>query len=102
VPANLTYGTTLFGNYAHDETTKLLREMYPDVVFIFRAGPGQRGIDVEVTEKSISGVGHQYIEIKPLTPSGERSFNQQLERWGVGPVQSLTYDKDGNLYYGFR
>jgi hypothetical protein len=102
VPDDLTYGTTSFGNYAHDKTAELLDEMYRDVEFIFRVGPGQRGIDVEVPEDFISVVGHQYLEIKPLTPSGQRSLNQQTERWGVGPVQALTYDSAGNLYYGFR
>lgn len=102
VPDNLTYGTTLFGNYAHDQTAKLLQEMYPDIGFKLRVGPGQRGIDVEVPDKSISDVGDKYIEIKPLTPSGESKFYRQLEEWGVGPVQTLTYDADGNVYYGFR
>lgn len=102
VPEGLTFGTTLFGNYAHQEIADLLDEMYPDVFFIFRVRPGQGGIDVEVPENAISVVGHAYLEIKPLTPSGERSFYEQLERWGVGPVQALTYDSSGNLYYGFR
>jgi len=102
VPDNLTYGTTPYGNYAHDEIAKVLKETYPDITFILRIGPGQRGPDVEVPDDSISVVGAQYLEIKPLTPSGERSFNEQVERWGIGPVQSLTYDSAGNLYYGFR
>jgi hypothetical protein len=102
VPDGLTYGTTPFGNYAHAQAARVLNNMYPDVNFIFRVGPGQRGVDVEVPDNSISVVGDQYLEIKPLTPSGERSFNEQVERWGIGPVQSLTYDSAGNLYYGFR
>ncbi len=102
VPDNLTYGTTPFGYYAHDAIAGLLERRFPNVDFILRIRPGQRGVDVEVPERSISDVGHQYFEIKPLTPSGERSFYRQLEEWGVGPVQSLTYDKDGNIYYGFR
>ncbi len=77
-----------FGNYAHEEIAGLLKELYPDVAFIFRVGPGQKGIDVEVPEKFISDIGHQYLEIKPRTPSGERRFYRQLEGWGVGPVQS--------------
>lgn len=101
VPEDLTYGTTLFGSYAHQEIADLLDEMYPDIKFIFRVRPGQRGVDVEVPNDFIPSVGHKFLEIKPLSPSGERSFYEQLERWGLGPIQPLTYDSAGNLYYGF-
>lgn len=102
VPDNLTYGTTLYGNYAHQQIADLIQDMYPDIKFIFRVRPGQRGIDVEVrNDDAVPNIGHKFMKIKPLTPSGLRSFNEQLERWGVGPVQALTYDSAGNLYYGF-
>lgn len=87
-PDNLTYGTTLFGNYAHGQIADLLQELYPGVTFDFRVLPGQRGIDVTVLDDPDSKVGYQYGEIKPLTPSGESSFNQQLQRWGVGPIST--------------
>jgi len=102
VPNSLTFGTTLFGNYAHQETAGLLRGLYPDVRFRFNVLPGQRGIDVEVPEKSVGEVGYRFGEIKPLTSSGESTFNRQLQEWGVGPVQAITYDAAGNVYYGFR
>ncbi len=57
--------------------------------------PGQQGIDVTILDDFVSIVGYQYGEIKPLTPSGEAAFNRQLERWGIGPVQPITYDAAG-------
>ncbi|HEY1803721.1 MAG TPA: hypothetical protein VGG45_04505 [Terracidiphilus sp.] len=101
-PDNLTYGTTLFGNYAHEKIADLLGELYPGVTFKFRVLPGQRGIDVTVPNKSVGRVGYQFGEIKPRTPSGESAFNRQLQQWGVGPVQSISYDAAGNVYYGFH
>jgi hypothetical protein len=60
------------------------------------------GIDVEVSDDdSVARVGYQFGEIKPRTPSGEARFNRQLQEWGVGPVQAITYDAAGNVYYGF-
>jgi hypothetical protein len=101
-PDTLTYGTTLFGNYAHEQTANLLKRPYPEVVFDFRVLPSQRGIDVTVPDVSIGEVGYQFGEIKPRTASGETRFNRQLREWGVGPVQAITYDAAGNVYYGFR
>jgi hypothetical protein len=57
---------------------------------------------VKVLNDPAVEVGYQFGEIKPLTRSGESTFNQQLQRWGVGPVQAITYDAAGNVYYGFR
>lgn len=101
-PDNFTYGTTLYGIYAHGQIGDLLGELYPGVPFILRVRLGQRGIDVEVPADSIGEVGFQYAEIKPLSPSGEATFNRQLQEWGVGPVQAITYDAAGNVYYGFH
>jgi len=101
-PDNLTYGTTLYGIYAHGKIGDLLGELYPGVEFILRVRRGQRGIDVEVPDDSVGRVGYKFGEIKPLTSSGEAAFNRQLQEWGVGPVQAITYDAAGNVYYGFR
>ena len=40
-------------------------------------------------------------EIKPLTSSGVATFNRQVQRWRLGPVQPIAYDAAGNVYYGF-
>lgn len=101
VPESLTFGTTAFGNYAHQETANLLQELYPNATFELRVLPGQRGIDVTVLYDPGNRVGYQFAEIKPLTLSGEAAFNRQLQRWGVGPIQSITYDAAGRVYYGF-
>jgi hypothetical protein len=89
-PENLTYGTTLFGNYAHEKIADLLKTLYPVVTFDFRVLPYQRGIDVKVLNDLAAEVGYQFGEIKPLTRSGESTFKHQLQRWGVGPVQAIT------------
>ncbi len=104
VPEALQFGTTLFGGYAHSATAGLLQELYPDVDFEFRVLPGQRGVDVTVPQEFANDVGYQFGEIKPLTPSGEATFMRQLQRWGLDPekVQPITYDANGNVYYGFH
>ena len=101
-PDNVTYGTTLFGNYAHEKIADILGRLYPAATFKFRVLPGQRGIDVTVLNDPDGKVGYQFGEIKPLTASGESAFNRKLQQWGVGPVQPITYDAAGNVYHGFR
>jgi hypothetical protein len=103
VPDDLTFGTTDFGNYAHNKMAELLKELYPGVDFTFRVGRGQKGVDTDVPEDASVPplLRGKSLELKPRTPSGERSFYRQQERWGV-PVEPLTYDQDGNIYYGFR
>ncbi len=103
VPDDLTYGTTNFGIYAHEQLAKLLDKLYPRVKFILRLGRGQKGIDVEVPDdpRLPPSLREKSLELKPRTPSGERRFYRQKEEWGV-PVDPLSYDQDGNIYYGFR
>jgi len=104
VPQGLNFGTTTFGNYAHLAIADLLQSQYPDADFAFSVRPGQIGVDVEVLgQSSINQVGFQYGEIKPLTSSGEASFNRQVQNWALpAPVQAITYDSQGNVYRGFR
>ena len=103
VPDSLRFGTTTFGNYAHSQIVNLLQSQYPNADFDFNVRPGQTGVDVEVGQTSIGAVGFQYGEIKPLTPSGEASFNRQVQNWSLpGPVQAITYDAAGHVYLGFR
>ena len=51
----------------------------------------------------VDDVGFEYGEIKPLSRSGRSRFNNQvLNIWNLeGRVQPITYDRDGNIYYGF-
>jgi hypothetical protein len=102
VPDDLTFGTTPFGNYAHGKIANLLKEKYPDVSFIFKVLPGQKGVDVEVLQKFVPQVGGNFFEIKPLSPAGEAAFRRQVRRWELEGVRPLTYDAHGNVYYGFR
>lgn len=103
-PEDLAFGTTKFGNYAHDAIVNWLRQTYPDTTFIFRAGPGQAGVDVEVLEPEwIDAIRFRYGEIKPLSASGEASFNRQVLNWDLpAPVRPITYDRSGKFFFGFR
>jgi len=79
--------------------------MHPNVDFDFRVLPGQRGVDVTVLDaEGISQVGFEFGEIKPLTASGERTMLRQIPKWGLKPVQvqPITYDAQGNIYYGVK
>ena len=70
----------------------------------YRVEPGQRGIDVSVPEKHIARLGFAHAEIKPLSASGEKKLRQQVGKWGYDPstVSAITYDANGNVYFGFR
>jgi hypothetical protein len=103
VPKDLKFGTTKFGDYAHEAIVKLLQRLYPDANFIFRVGRGQIGPDVEVEQEWINAVRFRYGEIKPLTASGQSRFNQQVLNWELSePVKPITYDAAGNVLLGFH
>jgi hypothetical protein len=102
--ADLKYGGTKFGNHAHQETGSMLQDLYKDVGLILRVKPGQRGIDVSVPKEHIASLGFAHAEIKPLSASGEKKLQQQIWNWGYDPstVRAITYDANGNVYFGFR
>ncbi len=102
VPPGLTPGTTLFGDYVHEEIVELIEDAATDVEFTDNTAPGMKGVDIEVPTVSIAEVGFRYAEIKPLTKYGIRSFAAQVARWKLpGPVQAISYDSKGNIYLGF-
>ncbi len=98
------FGTTEFGNAVHQRIADWLQAEYPGVQFEFRVRPGQTGMDVSVKGVAPGSTSPSWTQadIKPLTVSGERSFNAQVNRWNAGPVQAITYDAQGNIYLGFR
>jgi hypothetical protein len=100
VPKDLKFGTTKFGDYAHKMIVRMLRDRYPQANFIFR----RIGVDVEVTEpKWIDTIGFRYADIKPLTASGKSKLSQQILNWNLSsPVQPITYDAAGNVFWGFH
>jgi hypothetical protein len=102
--ADLKYGGTDFGNHAHRETGSMLQELYRDAHLILRVKPGEKGIDVSVPETHIASLGFAHAEIKPLSASGEKRLRQQILKWEYDPstVQAITYDANGNVYFGFR
>jgi hypothetical protein len=82
----------------------MLQKLYKDAGLILRVEPGQRGIDVSVPAEHIAKLGFAHAEIKPLSESGEKKLRQQIWKWGYDPrtVQAITYDANGNVYFGFR
>lgn len=102
IPENLAPGTDL-GNYMHDRIGKLFQGIVPDVKLILNTDPGVAGPDMRVPENAISRLGFEYAEIKPLSRTGLSRFkNQVLNVWDLeGQVLPITYDYDGNIYYGF-
>lgn len=104
VPENLIPGTKGFGDHAHDQIGALLQDAAgKDVTLRLNTAPNARGVDVDVPEASIRDLGFEYAEIKPLSRTGRSRFNNQVMNiWDLeGRVQAITYDKNGNIYYGF-
>jgi hypothetical protein len=106
VPANMKYGTTLFGQEAHIQASTLLQarlEAQGVTGVINRTGPGLTGVDMSVPRAFEQQLGFRHIEIKPNTASGLRTFNTQVRNWGYDPatVKAVTYDAQGNLRWGF-
>ena len=81
----------------------MVREAVPDVELTLNTEPGVRNPDIIVPEGTISQLGFEYAEIKPLSNSGLTRFKYQvLNVWELeGKVLPITYDYDGNIYYGF-
>jgi len=102
IPTDAVPGTTTYGNLVGKQIGDLVQAQLPDIDMILRTSPGVKGVDIEVPFDKSSSVGFQFAEIKPLTNYGFRSFNRQVARWKLpGPVDALTYDYQGNIYYGF-
>jgi hypothetical protein len=103
-PDHLIPGTKGHGDYAHDQIGNLLQDATgTDVTLTLNTAPNARGVDVEVPDRGVHIVGFEYAEIKPLSRTGRSRFNNQvLNVWDLeGRVQATTYDKQGNIFYGF-
>jgi hypothetical protein len=101
IPPGVAPGTD-YGNLVHKQIGDLIQDMYPDVKMILRTSPGMKGIDIEIMPDEASRVGFRYAEIKPVSDYGFRSYTGQVARWKLPePVLAITYDYQGNVYYGF-
>jgi hypothetical protein len=95
-------GTTPYGDEVHEQIGNLFQNRLPTVKITLRTLRGMRGVDVELPETEAPQLGARYLEIKPLTESGYDRFRADVGRWNLSePVLPVTYDYDGNIYYGF-
>ena len=102
IPADAVSQTTTYGNLVHEQIGKLVQDMYPDVKMILRTAPGDIDVDIEIPPEEAPRVGFRYAEIKPVSESGFRRLKGQIARWNKPePVLVITYDYQGNIYYGF-
>ena len=102
-PEGLVPGTTLFGDAMHLRMASWFEKRFGSD-FTMRVRPGETGIDVTANGARAQGrLGAMHAEFKPRSVSGQRTFNRQLERWGIDrpDVRVFTYDRDGNIYDGF-
>jgi hypothetical protein len=105
-PENVRPGTTTFGNQMHERIGDLLSRRFKGMdnadEIIYRLGPGQRGVDIEVPKDFVRRFGLKYSEIKPQNPAQVANLGQQIERWGFDPldVVPLTYRTTGDIYIG--
>jgi hypothetical protein len=103
-PEYLIPGTKGHGDYAHDRIGTLLQDATgTNITLTLNTAPNVRGVDIAVPDDGIHVVGFEFAEIKPLSRTGRTRFNDQvLNVWDLdGRVQAITYDKNGNIYYGF-
>jgi hypothetical protein len=106
VNPNLKPGSTDFGNDMHERIGRMIADKYPGLNFDIRTRPGQTGVDITLLSnkpEDIARVGFQRAEIKPLSESGHRTYERQVQNWGFTPdqVKPITYDARGNVYFGF-
>jgi RHS repeat-associated protein len=102
VPSGVKFGTTTFGDVAHDNFPALVRKQFPETQFQFNTARGAKGPDA-VWLSGPKPFGKRNLELKPDTASGQKTFRTQANRWGVGDdIAPITYDKGGNFYNGFQ
>ena len=102
IPTNVTPGTTRYGDLVGDQIGKLFQNASPGVNVILRTAPGMKGVDIEIPLDYVPRIGFRFAEIKPTTNYGIASYSAQVARWKLpAPVQAISYDYEGNIYYGF-
>ena len=102
IPKDVLPGTTTYGDIVGEQIGKLVQDRLPHIPMILRTKPGMHGVDIELPELEAPQLGARYSEIKPLSVSGYYRFRAQTARWKLSePVLAITYDNQGNIYYGF-
>jgi hypothetical protein len=94
--------TTLFDDLVHQQISDLVQRADPDVPFKLKVSNAEDGVDIEIPVEFVSKVGFRYAVILPRTRTAYSSFANDLSRWNLpSPVLAITYDREGNIYYGF-
>jgi hypothetical protein len=102
MPTKSVTGTTIFNSHASEQIVGLIRKSAPRAAMTIRTSTGTSGVDVEFRVEDVPATGFQYAQIKPMTEYGYRSFCAQIARRKFpAAVLAVTYDDEGNIYYGF-
>jgi hypothetical protein len=94
--------TTLFDDLVRQQISDLVQHTEPDVPFKLKVSKAEDGVDIETPVEFVSKVGFRYAVILPRTRTACSSFANDLSRWNLPAlVLAITYDREGNIYYGF-
>jgi hypothetical protein len=101
IPTDAPPGTAPHGLNVEKQIGDLFQQSAKDVAFTFNRTP-LKGVDIGVPASKSGLVGFRFAEIKPLSNAGFSRFKRQVARWNLpAPVELITYDYEGNIYFGF-
>ena len=101
IPTDAPPGTAPYGINVEKQIGDLFQQSAKDVAFTFNRTP-LKGVDISVPASKSGLVGFRFAEIKPLSNAGFSRFKRQVTRWNLSaPVELITYDYEGSIYFGF-
>jgi hypothetical protein len=102
MPDNSVSGTGSFSDLVRRQISELVQRTEPGVPFKLKVSSAEDGVDIETPIEFVPKVGFRYAVILPRTKAAYSSFAEDLRRWNLpAPVLAITYDREGNIYYGF-
>jgi hypothetical protein len=107
---NACFGSIEFGEKMHEEFGAYLKDLGYRID-VDRTARGQNGVDITFVDavSKVRGIDNRtaasfrHAELKPMSPSGLATFEQQLERWRAdklrGNVGLFMYDHTGKIVF---